>query len=352
MVDGAAGDNVGQRQVDARSAAGRAALADPPAAAPADTHTADGRWPLRPPPPAATPPGGGGRPRRARGGGGRHLLWALGALVRRRRRHRATHEHVAVFRGLTSPSSASTSSRSTTTPASPSPTSPRPPAAGCAAASPPTTPQDADRILAALRDQRLPLCPTARARPTAPPRHRRRPRTTAPGPRRPRRRRRRPRPRPPARRPAPRRPPRPDDVGPDDRHVVRAGGGLPGGEVMAGTDHRSRALAPTARRPRGAAPRPLLLGFAVLITVVAQCIVDLTITGSLRPGAGHVRPVDHRAVGGRAPRRPASGPPTPTRCCCRPWRCSSASAWPSSTGSTSPASRSAAPPPARTPPSS
>src|SRR5919205_1222616 len=30
VVDGAAGDNVGQRQVDSRSAAGRAALADPP----------------------------------------------------------------------------------------------------------------------------------------------------------------------------------------------------------------------------------------------------------------------------------------------------------------------------------
>ncbi|RBY92300.1 protein phosphatase [Blastococcus sp. TBT05-19] len=40
VVDGAAGDNVGQRQVDARSAAGRAALADaPPASAPPPTPT-------------------------------------------------------------------------------------------------------------------------------------------------------------------------------------------------------------------------------------------------------------------------------------------------------------------------
>ena len=37
VVDGAAGDNVGQRQVDPRSAAGRAALADPPASAPPAT---------------------------------------------------------------------------------------------------------------------------------------------------------------------------------------------------------------------------------------------------------------------------------------------------------------------------
>ncbi|MGY1592053.1 PP2C family protein-serine/threonine phosphatase [Geodermatophilus sp. SYSU D00708] len=61
VVDGAAGDNVGQREVDPRSAAGRAALADPP-----------------PPPPStavsvATAPA----PRRRR----RRLLWLLGALV-------------------------------------------------------------------------------------------------------------------------------------------------------------------------------------------------------------------------------------------------------------------------------
>jgi PPM family protein phosphatase len=61
VVDGAAGDNVGQREVDPRSAAGRAALADPPPA---------------PPPPSgpavSTPP-----PRRGR----RRLLWGLGAVL-------------------------------------------------------------------------------------------------------------------------------------------------------------------------------------------------------------------------------------------------------------------------------
>jgi hypothetical protein len=50
VVDGAAGGNVGQRQVDGRSAAGRAALADPPA----------------PPPPPPTPSTGGGSSARRR----------------------------------------------------------------------------------------------------------------------------------------------------------------------------------------------------------------------------------------------------------------------------------------------
>jgi protein phosphatase len=50
VVDGAAGGNVGQRQVDGRSAAGRAALADPPA----------------PPPPTPTLPTGGGSSARRR----------------------------------------------------------------------------------------------------------------------------------------------------------------------------------------------------------------------------------------------------------------------------------------------
>jgi protein phosphatase len=50
VVDGAAGDHVGQRQVDGRSAAGRAALADP--------HPA--------PPPTSTPPSGGGATARRR----------------------------------------------------------------------------------------------------------------------------------------------------------------------------------------------------------------------------------------------------------------------------------------------
>ena len=49
-----------------------------------------------------------------------------------------------------------------------------------------------------------------------------------------------------------------------------------------GTDPRGQP-SPAARRPHAARHRGALLGFAVLITVVAQCIVDLTITGSLRP---------------------------------------------------------------------
>jgi serine/threonine protein phosphatase PrpC len=50
VIDGAAGGNIGQRQVDGRSAAGRAALADPPA----------------PPPPPPTPSTGGGSSARRR----------------------------------------------------------------------------------------------------------------------------------------------------------------------------------------------------------------------------------------------------------------------------------------------
>src|SRR4051812_1442572 len=50
VVDGAAGDGAGQRQIDPRSAAGRAALADP----------------APPPPPTSTPPSGGGAAARRR----------------------------------------------------------------------------------------------------------------------------------------------------------------------------------------------------------------------------------------------------------------------------------------------
>src|SRR4051795_9797853 len=52
---------------------------------------------------------------------------------------------------------------------------------------------------------------------------------------------------------------------------------------MAGpsTDPSGSVAAPAVPTRRGT--EALLLGFAVLITVVAQCIVDLTITGSLRP---------------------------------------------------------------------
>jgi serine/threonine protein phosphatase PrpC len=63
VIDGAAGGNVGQRQVDARSAAGRAALADRPAE----------------PPPPPTPPTGGGPSARRRPL--RLLLVAVAVLV-------------------------------------------------------------------------------------------------------------------------------------------------------------------------------------------------------------------------------------------------------------------------------
>src|SRR4051794_5062047 len=62
VVDGAAGDNIGQRQVDGRSAAGRAALADPP-----------------PPPPTSAQATVSPAPRRRRGL--RLALWAAGIVV-------------------------------------------------------------------------------------------------------------------------------------------------------------------------------------------------------------------------------------------------------------------------------
>jgi PPM family protein phosphatase len=64
VVDGAAGDNIGQREVDPRSAAGRAALHDPPPVPP--TPSGAGATMVAAPPP--------GRRRR-------RLLWGLGALL-------------------------------------------------------------------------------------------------------------------------------------------------------------------------------------------------------------------------------------------------------------------------------
>jgi PPM family protein phosphatase len=160
VVDGAAGDNRGQRQVDPRSAAGRAALADPPAA----------------PPPTPTPSTGGGPPARRRplrlllvavallvvvvAGAIGTYSWALG--------HwfvgvdgTAEDEHVAVFKGLhvsivgfdfyrvdrdTGLAVADLTSAARTRVRD-----------GITA----DDGADADRILAALRDQRLPVCPTA-----------------------------------------------------------------------------------------------------------------------------------------------------------------------------------------------
>ena len=72
---------------------------------------------------------------------------------------------------------------------------------------------------------------------------------------------RRPRTRPPRPRPPSPRPRRAtsaaDDVGPDDGLVVRAGGELPGGRLMAGPDHRPAAARSPRHRacPPGAAPR-------------------------------------------------------------------------------------------------
>ncbi len=165
VVDGAAGGYVGQRKVDPSSAAGRAALADPPA----------------PPPPTPTPPTGGGptaprRPLRTLLVAGAVLgvlvagavgtyIWALG--------HwfvgvdgTGDAEQVAVFRGLNvsvigfdffEVDDETGLSVADLTPAA------RSRVRGGITAD---NAQDADRILAALRDQRLPLCRTAATTPS------------------------------------------------------------------------------------------------------------------------------------------------------------------------------------------
>jgi PPM family protein phosphatase len=159
VIDGAAGDNVGQRQVDPRSAAGRAALADP--------------QPQSPPPP--TPPTGDGSSARRRplrlllvavaalvvlvAGAVGTYMWALG--------HwfvgvdgNGTDEQVAVFRGLDVSivgfdfyelDEATGMAVADLTPAA------RNRVRGGITAD---DADDADRILAALRLQRLPLCRT------------------------------------------------------------------------------------------------------------------------------------------------------------------------------------------------
>ncbi|SOD95636.1 PP2C family protein-serine/threonine phosphatase [Blastococcus haudaquaticus] len=157
VIDGAAGDNIGQRQVDARSAAGRAALADP--------------QPQSPPPP--TPPPGGGSSARRRplrlllvavavlvvlvAGAVGTYVWALG--------HwfvgvdaGGDEDQVAVFRGLDVSIAGfdffeldrdSGMALTDLTPAARSRVRGGITADGAA---------DADRILDALRDQRLPVC--------------------------------------------------------------------------------------------------------------------------------------------------------------------------------------------------
>ena len=163
VIDGAAGNNVGQRQVDARSAAGRAALADPTPVPPSDSATFG-------------PPPGRRRPLRTAlvalsvlvvliGVGIGVYVWALG--------HwfvgvdgTGTAARVAVFRGL--PASVAgldlyRVDHSTDlavddlTPAARNRVRDRITADDAA---------DARRILAALRDERLPVCPTP-GQPTA-----------------------------------------------------------------------------------------------------------------------------------------------------------------------------------------
>jgi serine/threonine protein phosphatase PrpC len=160
VVDGAAGGNVGQRQVDGRSAAGRAALADPPS----------------PPPPPPTAPSGGGPSARRRPL--RFLLVAVTALVVLAAGAIGTYvwalghwfvgvdatggdEHVAVFRGLNVSvvgldfyqlDEDTGMPLTDLTPAA------RNRVRGGITAD---DPGDADRILGALRDQRLPFCRTA-----------------------------------------------------------------------------------------------------------------------------------------------------------------------------------------------
>jgi protein phosphatase len=162
VVDGAAGGYVGQRQVDPSSAAGRAALADPPA----------------PPPPTATPPTGGGPSARRRplrtllvavavlvvlvAGAVGTYIWALG--------HwfvgvdgTGDAQQVAVFRGLNVSVvgfDLFELDRDTGLPVADLTSAARSRVRGGITAA---GAADADRILAALRDQRLPLCPTTPA---------------------------------------------------------------------------------------------------------------------------------------------------------------------------------------------
>jgi PPM family protein phosphatase len=158
VVDGAAGDNVGQRQVDSRSAAGRAALADP-----------------TPPPTPAADVHAGPAPRKRRplrlaliglgvlivlvGAGIAFYMWALGHWFVGVEGAGST-QRVAVYRGLNASfvgvdlyrvdQSTDLAVRDLT------------PAARSRVSSGITADDSADahRILGALRDQRLPLCPT------------------------------------------------------------------------------------------------------------------------------------------------------------------------------------------------
>jgi protein phosphatase len=168
VVDGAAGDNIGQRSVDPRSAAGRAALADPPQPPPTTTTAAVGSDAGA----SAAPAAHRRRLRLALSGvallvvlaaiGVGVWIWALGHWFVGVQGS-GDGEHVAVFRGL--PASVIgvdlyRVDRSTDlavgdlTPAARSRVTKGITANGSA---------DASRIVAALRDQRLPVCGAAAA---------------------------------------------------------------------------------------------------------------------------------------------------------------------------------------------
>jgi PPM family protein phosphatase len=168
VVDGAAGDNVGQRQVDPGSAAGRAALADPPAA----------------PPPTPTPSTGGGPSARRRplrlllvavialvvlvAGAVGTYVWALGHWFVGVDGSGDT-EQVAIFRGLDvsvlgfdffEVDEDTGLALTDLTPAA------RNRVRGGITAD---DSADAERILTALREQRLPVCRSASSTPSARP---------------------------------------------------------------------------------------------------------------------------------------------------------------------------------------
>jgi protein phosphatase len=158
VVDGAAGDNRGQRQVDGRSAAGRAALADP----------------SPPPPPPPTAPSGGGPTARRRpvrllivavvvlvllaAGGIATYSWALGHWFVGVHDDAGTEE-VAIFRGLDA-SVVGLDLYRLDHPTDLAVTDLNPAArTRVRGGIPATDAADADRILENLRHQRLPLCP-------------------------------------------------------------------------------------------------------------------------------------------------------------------------------------------------
>ena len=244
----------GRRPLGRRPGRARRPAAPPP---PPTAHTADGRWP---PPPRRRPLRlrswwRVARPRRARRGGRRRLDLGAGALVRRRRAAAATASTSRSSAAWTSPSSGFDllpgRPRHRPRRRRPDPGGTQP---GPRAASPPTSPADAARILAALRDQRLPRAaappPTARAAPAADAAPAAPDRRAPPGPLH----RRRPRPRP--RQPAP-----PDAARRTDHRVDdRAGPGWTAGRRSDGRPADRSPRAPRPRVPTRRGTEALLLG--------------------------------------------------------------------------------------------